>query len=175
MKKSFTLLLLTVLFALVACDYNESQKSEQETFIDNLTSQSQNLGATDVHKNILGIWDLNSMFIYDDNWQTVVKTMIFKGEHYDMGLATTKYTFTADGKGQKAVKSITLGFEGIDERIVEFDWLYDVETHMLALKHDNGYNVERKLSALNNEYLVLDYYDSVNKQNTREIYKRIVE
>lgn len=32
-----------------------------------------------------------------------------------------------------------------------------------------------KHSVLYNEYLVLDYYDSVNKQNTREIYKRVVE
>ena len=35
--------------------------------------------------------------------------------------------------------------------------------------------VVNKLSAFNNEYLVLDHYDSVNKHNIREIYKRVVE
>ena len=175
MRKNFTLLLLTALFALVACDYNESQKNEQETYIDNLISQSQNLETEGIHNNILGIWERNSMFVYDDNWQTIEETMLFKGDLHYMGLASIKYTFSADGKGRKTAMSVVLGLEGTGESIVEFNWLYDVETHMLVLNNDDGYNVEYKLSALNNEYLVLDHYDSVNKQNIREIYKRVVE
>ena len=175
MKTKYLALFSMILFALVACENNTPQENKHETYVDNLISQSQNLYTEGITQNLLGVWERDSMFTYDDDWQTIEETMILNGEHYYMGLALRKYSFNANGKCQESTRSVLLEFEGIEERIVEFDWLYDAETHTLVLISDKGNKIERKVSGINSEYLILDYYDSVNSHNTREIYKRKVE
>ena len=57
----------------------------------------------------------------------------------------------------KGVNTITITSTGLDTNVSGFK------------------NIEYKVLGFNSQYLVLDYYDTVNMQNTRRIYKRITE
>lgn len=173
MRKNFTLLLLTALFALVACDYNESQKNEQETYIDNLMSQCKNFNSETLVQGLPGKWERDSYLIYEDEWQNKFSVYMLQGVQHGAGLASSELTFYADNNGFMYIINTSLN-PNANSHILNFDWYFDTYSHKLHLSGEN-YNTEYKVSGFNNEYLVLDHYDSVNKQNTREIYKRIVE
>lgn len=169
-------LFLVLLFAVMACENNTPQENEQKTYVDNLISQSQDLGSESAAQNLLGAWKQDSMFTYDDDWQTIEETMMLEGDTYYMGLALSELSFTADGKCQESIKSIALGLEGTDDEYsVEFDWSYDADTHTLTLINKQGYERGYKVSGIDSKYLILDYYDIVNSHNTRQIYKRKTE
>ena len=183
MRKIFTLLLLTALFALVACDNpnvnpqnsnpakNESEISESDRAINNLMGQCKVYDAEALVQGLPGEWLLDSYLAYDNDWKTITSPFYVMGDMNCEGLNAGTYTFTAEGKG---VFSNTLEDPLADPIRWEFEWNYNAESGKLLLSGEN-YNTEYKVSGFNNEYLVLDYYDSVNKLNTRKIYKRIVE
>ena len=175
MKTKNLALFLVILFAVMACENYTPQENKQKTYVDNLISQSQELGTEGAAQNLLGTWKQDSIFTYDDDWQTIKETIMLEGDIYYMGLALSEFSFTADGKCQESIKSVALGFEGVDEYIVEFDWSYDAETHTLTLINNQGYKREYKVSGINCESLILDYYDTVNCHNTRQVYKRKIE
>lgn len=183
MRKNFTLLLLTALFALVACDNpnvnpqnsnpakNESEISEADRAINNLMDQCKVYDAEALVQGLPGEWLLDSYLAYDNDWKTITSPFYVMGDMNCEGLSAGTYTFTTEGKG---VFSNTLEHPLADPIRWEFEWNYNAENGKLLLSGEN-YNTEYKVSGFNNEYLVLDYYDSVNKLNTRKIYKRIVE
>jgi hypothetical protein len=182
MKMRCFLLLSAVLFALAACTTpggngggnngdnpgNDSPKSKYDIVIDNLMSECKDFDAQTLVQGLPGEWREDSILSYDDEWTTITSPWCVMGDMNCAGLSLGDYTFTADGKGSCR---ITLEFPP-EDIVSSFEWQYDAESSTLILNYEN-HSVQRKVSGFNGEYLVLDYYDTTNEDNKREILKAI--
>ena len=173
MKKSYLMLLLVAMFALVACDNNDEkpQRSEYDIAINNLIEQSQDFEASDIAQWLPGVWSEDSIIIYDENWETIEKVLKYKGNWDDdlAGGANGQYTFTAEGNG---TYSYTPEYPPV-EKTFSFDWQYEEADKTLVLSGE--WNNHFKVSGFNGKYIILDSYDTVNKHNERQILKKKVE
>jgi hypothetical protein len=170
MKKSYLMLLLVAMFALVACDNNDNkpQRSEYDIAIDNLMAQCKDFDAEILTQGLVGEWKEDSFLSYDDEWKTITSAWYIMGDMNCVGLSPSDYSFTADGKGAARCTPMNPPFE---EVVRYFDWQYDADSGKLILSYE-GYSVQRTVSGFNGEYIVLDYYDSVNEDNKRMILKK---
>lgn len=163
------LIALVAMVLAVACDKDGLQKSEHERAIENIVAQCQNFDHTTFAQELPGVWKLDTDVSYDENWEKITDWCLVLGEynHNTNGWRSTTFEFTADGKGSYA-PDFYWPFE--DETPQVFDWHYDAENNELVF--GGGWNMKMEVSGFNDEYLVFDYYDTTNKKNVREIYKR---
>ena len=173
MKKSYLMLLLVAMFALVACNNNDGkpQRSEYDIAINNLIEQSQDFDASDIAQWLPGMWSEYSIIIYDENWETIEQVLKYKGnwDNELAGGANGQYTFTAEGNG---TYSYTPEYPPV-EKTFSFDWQYEEADKTLVLSGE--WNNHFKVSGFNGKYIILDSYDTVNKHNERQILKKKVE
>ena len=172
MKKSYLMLLLVAMFALVACDNNEvkPQRSENDIIVDNIIAQCKGFETKDIAQCIVGEWKDDAKLIYNDDWSAIKTVYSISGVSYSEGGASENYTFSADGKGSLSSIDETLGPNATLNTYM-FDWQYDATNRMLVLNGE--LNRQFKVSGFNNEYIVLDFV--INDQNTRQILKKKVE
>ena len=169
--KTKVLIALVAMVVAVACDKLNGglQKSEHERAVENLVSQCQNFDRTTFAQELPGVWKLDTDVRYDENWSKITDWCLVLGEYNNEcnGWRGGTFKFTADGKGSRVPWYY---YPGEDETSWVFDWHYDVESNQLVFSGD--VNSRKTVSGFNGEYLVFDYYDTTNKKNVREIYKR---
>jgi hypothetical protein len=174
MKKSYLMLLLVAMFALVACytNWNYPSKDACTTYVNNLIEQSQDFDGESIAKWLPGVWTEDSIFFYDEGWGAIEDIRKYKGDWNDdiAGGTNGEYTFGADGKG---AYSYTPGYPPFDERVLSFAWQYEEADKTLVLTGKK--NKQFKVSGFNGKYIILDFYDTVNKHNERQILKKKVE
>ncbi len=174
MRTKHLILVLAAMFAIVSCnnDDNGPQKSKYATAIDNLITESKNLDAATFAQDLPGMWEIDTEVIYDDNWYDVVNWHMFFGEYNNdyIGWSSTKYEFLADGTG---LFHYTTCDPTEDNTPRSFNWEYDADNHVLTFV--GNYNARYNVVGFNSEYIVLEFYDSINDLNMRKIYKRIAE
>ena len=176
MKKSYLMLLLVAMFALVACDNNDGkpQRSEYDIAIDNLMAQCKNFDAEMLIQGLPGVWEINSLVTYNADWSTIDQPHLVMGKTNAVGIpAEIKYTFTEDGKGLYCV--VPVPFPDANPSTTPFNWRYNADNHKLIMTWETGIEIQRTVSGFNSEYIVLDYVDDSTKQNIREILKKKVE
>ena len=176
MKKSYLMLLLVAMFALVACDNNSkekdnSYKSEYDLAVENLMAQCKNFETMNLTDVLIGEWKWNSKLIYNDTWSNIIRAHYFMGEDLMEGGAKETYSFSMGGNGSLSSIDETIG-PNVTPNTYLFDWQYDATNRMLVLSGE--LNRQFKVSGFNSEYIVLDYVNSTN-QNIREILKKKVE
>ena len=73
MKKSYLMLLLVAMFALVACDNNERtpQRSENDIIVDNIIAQCKGFETEDITQYISGEWKQDASLIYNEDWSAI--------------------------------------------------------------------------------------------------------
>ena len=165
---------LIAIITITACDINywsNPSKSQCETSINNLMEQSQDFDASDIAQWLPGVWSEDSIIIYDENWETIEKVFKYNGNWDDdlAGGADGRYTFTAEGNGKY---SYTPEYPPV-ENTLSFDWQYEEADKTLVLTGEM--NQQFKVSGFNGKYIILDFYDTVNKHNERQILKKTVE
>ena len=169
--KTKVLIALIAMVMAVACDKpNEAkQKSKHEQAVENIVAQCQNFDCTTFAQELPGVWRLDTDVSYDENWKKITDWCLVLGEYNNecIGWRGTTYIFTADGKGSMAPWH---NFPNEDDTSWVFDWHYDAEHNQLVFSGD--WNSRMTVSGFNGEYLVFDYYDTVNEKNVRKIYKR---
>ena len=164
---------LIAIITITACDIskNNPPQSDYETSINNLIEQSQDFDASDIAQWLPGVWSEDSIIIYDENWETIEKVLKYNG-NWDSDLAggaNGQYTFTAEGNG---TYSYTPEYPPV-EKTFSFDWQYEEADKTLVLSGE--WNNHFKVSGFNGKYIILDFYDTVNKHNERQILKKKVE
>lgn len=171
MKKSYLMLLLVAMFALVACDNNDNkpQRSEYDIAIDNLMAQCKDFDAEILTQGLVGEWKEDSFLSYDDEWKTITSAWYIMGEMNCVGLSCKHYVFTSDGKGSYR---FTPEYPPFEEIVVSFDWQYDAKNSTLTFNKD-GYSHQYNVSGFSKEYIVLDYFDTTNNDNKRLILKAL--
>ena len=169
--KTKVLIALVAMALAVACDKYGLQKSEHERAIENVVAQCQNFDCATFAQELPGVWKLDTDVNYDENWEKITDWCLVLGEYNNEcnGWRGTTFEFTADGKGSRALWHY---FPDEDETPQVFDWHYDAENNKLVF---SGGWKPKTVSGFNGEYLVFDYYDTTNKKNVREIYKRQAE
>ena len=177
MKKCFLTLLLVAMFSLVACDNNANNNGgnevpppcEELVYVDNLIEQGKDFDAETLIQGLPGEWRMDYSYIYDENWQDIIKIVRYKG-------GWDHFTFMADGTGQYTSSSI------LDSVVThDIDWQYDAENKnlIIALLYTDGYieevlNIQCKILAFSDEYLVFDDGSFVLwGSNRRCVYKRV--
>ena len=159
---------------ITACDtnWNYTSKDACTTYVNNLIEQSQDFDGESIAKWLPGAWSEYSIIIYDENWETIEKVLKYNGNWDDdlAGGANGQYTFEADGKG---AYSYTPGYPPFEEIALSFAWQYDATNKQLVLSGE--WNNHFKVSGFNGAYIVLDFYDTTNKHNERQILKKKVE
>ncbi len=168
MKTKIVIALIAML-SIVACDDNNHlRNSLYDITIDNLMVKCRNFETESLLQGLPGEWDLDSYVVYDDTWQTITSPLFVMGDMICEGLSVTTYIFNVDGTASYSYISSYPPFEQI---VQEFTWSYDADNNELIMSGED-YNAQYTVSGFNGEYLVLDYYDSINKHNARKIYKR---
>ena len=164
------LIALAAMVVAVACDKPDvPQKSEHERAVESIVAQCQNFDRATFAQELPGVWKIDTDVNYDENWSKITDWYLVLGEYNNdvAGWRSTTFEFTADGKGSYA-PDFYWPFE--EETPNVFDWHYDAESNKLVFS--GGWNMKMEVSGFNDEYLVFDYYDTTNKKNVREIYKR---
>ena len=176
------MLLLVAMFTLVACDNNANNNGgnevpppcEELVYVDNLIEQGKDFDAETLIQGLPGEWRMDSSYIYDENWQDIIKIFMYKGE----GGVYEYFTFMADGTGQHSILTTLDGIVTDD-----IDWQYDAENKnlIITLHYKDGYieedlNIQWKILAFSDEYLVFDDGSPVLwASNMRCVYKRVTE
>ena len=167
-KIFFALIAITTI---TACDmsWGIPSNSECETSINNLMEQSQNFDASDIAQWLPGAWSEYSIIIYDENWETIEQVLKYNGNWDNdlVGGTNGEYTFEADGKG---AYSYTPEHPPFEEIALSFAWQYDATNKQLVLSGE--WNKQFTVSGFNGAYIVLDFYDTTNKHNERQILKK---
>ena len=180
--KTKILTALIVIMALVACDNNANNNGgnevpppcEELVYVDNLIEQGKDFDAETLIQGLPGEWHKDSSYMYDENWQDMIKIVMYKGE----GGSWLHFTFMADGTGQyKSPRDM----EGPVTR--DIDWQYDAENKnlIITLHYKDEYieedlNIQWKILAFSDEYLVFDDGSSVLwLGNRRCVYKRVTD
>ena len=173
MKKSYLMLLLVAMVALVACNNNDEkpQRSENDIIVDNIISQCKGYETKDIAKCIAGEWKDDAELIYNDDWSAIKMVYSISGVSYSEGGASENYTFSADGKGSLIATNPSLG-PGNDVFTYQFDWQYDAENRLFTMIGED-FNYKYTVSGFNNEYIVFD--KSYPEKNIRKILKKKVE
>ena len=185
MKKSYLMLLLVAMFTLVACDNNANNNGgnevpppcEELVYVDNLIEQGKDFDAETLIQGLPGEWRMDSSYIYDENWQDMIKIVRYKGE----GGAWNHFIFMADGTGQCRSSSGTLDGDGIVTD--DIDWQYDTENKnlIITLHYKDEYieedvNIQWKILAFSDEHLVFDDGSFVLwGRHRRCVYKRVTD
>ena len=180
--KTKILTALIVIMALVACDNNANNNGgnevpppcEELVYVDNLIEQGKDFDAETLVQGLSGEWHTDSSYIYDENWQDIIKIVRYKGE----GGVCEHLSFMADGTGQCSSPSPL-------DSIVTFDidWQYDTKNKNLIItlhykdEHiEEDLNMQWKILAFSDEYLVFDDGSSVLWSNNRRcVYKRVTD
>lgn len=170
MKKSYLMLLLVAMFALVACDNNDNkpQRSENDIIVDNIIAQCEGFETKDIAQCIAGEWEDDAKLIYNDDWSAIERVYSISGVSYSEGGASELYTFSADGKGSLVATNSSLG-PGSDVFTYQFDWQYDAENKLFIMIGED-FDYKYTVSGFNNEYIVLD--NSFPEKNIRKILKK---
>ena len=170
MKKSYLMLLLVAMFALVACDNNDNkpQRSEYDMIVDNIIAQCEGFETKDIAQCIAGEWKDDAKLIYNDDWSAIERVYSISGVSYSEGGASELYTFSADGKGSLVATNPSLG-PGSDVFMYQFDWQYDAENKLFIMIGED-FDYKYTVSGFNNEYIVLD--NSFPEKNIRKILKK---
>ena len=169
--KIMKLMALIIAITLASCS-ESPQRNEYDVFVDSIMKQSNNFDAEKLVQGLPGIWELDAKFYYDDTWETVVSPLVFMDRWYVEGSGPQKYTFAADKTGIFYFTSSSLSVD--EPHSICFNWHYDAENHKLVMNSEDGFNEQRTVSGFNDEYLVLDYVGS-NDKNIREIFKKSYE
>lgn len=183
--KTKILTALIVIMALVACHNNANNNGgnevpppcEELVYVDNLIEQGKDFDAETLIQGLPGEWHKDSSYMYDENWQDMIKIFMYKGE----GGVWEHFIFMADGTGQCRSSSGTLDGDGIATD--DIDWQYDTENKnlIITLHYKDEYieedvNIPCKILAFSDEYLVFDDGSSVLwLGNMRCVYKRVTD
>ena len=169
------MLLLVAMFALVACDNNDRtpQRSENDIIVDNIIAQCKGFETEDITQYISGEWKQDALLIYNEDWSAIKAAHQISGNWYADGGADITYTFSANGKGSLTSNNESLGPDSYIETY-QFDWQYDAENRQFTMI-GYDFNAKYTVSGFNGKYIILDFYDTVNKHNERQILKKTVE
>ena len=169
--KTRILISLLALFAFVACEKHPYRKEDRA--IEKLIAQCQNFSEATLLENLPGEWKRYCDLAYNNSWDEIERIFMYMGQTDLDGYGVMTYIFTADGKCSYCAINSSLGPDGYFAD--NFGWNYDDNSKKLTLSREGLNNMEYKVKGISNEYLILDYYDTTNNHNTREIYKRITE
>ena len=173
MEKSYLMLLLVAMFALVACDNNERtpQRSENDIIVDNIIAQCKGFETEDITQYISGEWKQDASLIYNEDWSAIKAAYQISGNWYADGGADITYIFSANGKGSLISNNESLGPDSYIETY-QFDWQYDAENRQFTMI-GNNFNAKYTVSGFNDEYIIFD--DSSPTRNYRKIFKKTVK
>jgi hypothetical protein len=168
--KTRTLIALLALFAFIACEKHPYKKEDRA--IEKLIAQCQNFSEATLLEKLPGKWKTYCDLVYNSSWSAIEETPLYMGQTDLCGGGWPIRTFTVDGT--VSIYYNTWGsWDGVT---YTYDWNYDSNSKKLTLTSREGLNDEEyNVKGISNEYLILDYYDTTNNHNRREILKRIAE
>lgn len=125
--------------------------SEGEKYLNDVMAQCENWDAETLIQGLVGVWEVDSIYQYDEEWNKIVDIPIYDGDCQYLRTGYETFTFTADGKGNNCM--IKVG--PYDPEVYHFSWNYDAENRTLTL--DGEYNSQWKVVGFNNEYFIIDF------------------
>ena len=170
MRKNYFMLLLVALFAFVACE-KYTFKNEDKA-VDKIVAQCKNFSEATLMEDFPGKWKEYCFIEYNETWSKIVDIERYMGQNYVDGGRSPRYEIGADGK-------LAIHYPPYGPSIVgdsySYDWSYDHPSRQLTLSREGLTSTIYRVKGVDNEYIVLDYYDTAVKGNVRLILKRIVE
>lgn len=157
------------LFAFVACE-KYAFKNEDKA-VDKIIAQCKNFSEATLLEDLPGKWKEYCFIEYNETWSEIVEIDRYMGQSYVEGGRTPRYEIGTDGK-------LTMHYppygpyDGFSDT---YDWSYDHPSRQLTLSGEGLTSMIYRVKGVNNEYIVLDYYDTAAKGNVRLILKRITE
>jgi hypothetical protein len=164
------MLLLVALFAFVACE-KYAFKNEDKA-VDKIIAQCKNFSEATLMEDFPGKWKEYCDIKYNETWSEIEVLYLYMGHtDYVPGIKAT-YEIGADGK-------LTIHYPIYGPNMggdsYSYDWSYDHPSRQLTLSGEGLTSTIYRVKGVNNQYIVLDYYNTAHKGNTRLILKRIVE
>lgn len=158
------------LFAFVACE-KYAFKNEDKA-VDKIVAQCKNFSKATLMEDLPGKWNVYCELEYNEIWSTIEDIYMYMGDTDLVGGGYPTYEIGADGK-------LAIHYPPYGPSIVgnsySYDWSYDHPSRQLTLSGEGLVSKIYRVKGVNNEYIVLDYYDTAYEGNIRLILKRIVE
>ncbi|MBO5806408.1 MAG: lipocalin family protein [Tidjanibacter sp.] len=148
--------------------WTESGWVAETAVVESFVAECSDFDAEALVEGLVGEWELDSMLVYDAEWEKIEQPHRVMGVGYAEGLGYSKLTFNADGTGNKYVEFTE---PGVEPETMAFEWQYDADSHVLTLSGD--YNAKYVVAGFNGDHIVCDYV--YNGDNIRDILKRKAE
>ena len=108
---------------------NEPIVSEEEQYVSELMTSSKDFEVETFAQELVGEWEIDSIFDYSDTWESIVTTHKFQGKWYSVGGGYVKYTFNADSKGLIYMENLGPNYP----KEYGFNWHFDTENRVLVV------------------------------------------
>ena len=158
------------LFAFVACE-KYAFKNEDKA-VDKIVAQCKNFSETTLMEDLPGKWNVYCELKYNETWSEIEVLYKYMGDTDFIPGNYATYEISADGK-------LTIHYPLYGPNMggdsYSYDWSYDHPSRQLTLSGEGLTSTIYRVKGVNNEYIVLDYYDTAYEGNIRLILKRIVE